>query len=438
MVTLLAAIGPAVLWPGDTPWTNDEPMLIVHAAEANQGRWLVSRGLSGNLGLSYGPLPTQIYQALLLLTHDPCLLVALRGLLCAGVTAISLLSLARTLRFSPWFAAAVCLAPNVYLFHRILWDATFIVPIGTLAFAAYASFLQAGSRKSFLLMLATTFALPLIHPQTLPLFVVLFGHLLWRHRPAFWKHRFGVLAVAAVLLTLNARYLQYAIFTVVTQGSQLVRNGQGTKISPLRAALTPLFAGDILCGDPFSVGDSRLGHLASLVATARLLASAAPILVWAGIAISALRLIWSFRRSPARLGAMGKRTRLPVEPLVHPKEHGQASTLAHGTQSVNDPPPRAPLTQCRLPSSPLESPWTFGPLRKDEIGTPSPGTPGEGGGEGPERFAQALTLTLSRSTGRGDQRLSRQGYSFQISTGGGEKKDSPSSSKTIPARPCSA
>ncbi len=53
--------------------------------------------------------------------------------------------------------------------------------------------------------------------------------------------------------------------------------------------------------------------------------------------------------------------------------------------------------------------------------TPSPGTPGEGGGEGPDRFAQALTLTLSRSTGRGDQRLTRRSYSFQSSTGGGRK-----------------
>ena len=296
MVTLLAAAGPAVLWPGDTPWTNDEPMLITQAVLANRNGRLVTRGLSGNLGLRYGPLPSQIYQALLFLTHDPCTLVALRGLLCAGVTAISLLWLAGTLRFSPWFAATVCLAPNVYLFHRILWDATFIVPIGTLAFAAYASFLKAGSQRSFLLMLASAFALPLIHPQTLPLFTVLIGHLLWRHHSAFWKHRFGVLAVAAVLLTLNGAYLGYAIVTVTTQATQLVRNGQGTRISPLRAAFTPLFAGDILCGDPFSIGDSRLGRFATIVAGARLAASAVQILVWAGMVITAIRTIRSFGR----------------------------------------------------------------------------------------------------------------------------------------------
>ncbi len=32
-------------------------------------------------------------------------------------------------------------------------------------------------------------------------------------------------------------------------------------------------------------------------------------------------------------GAMGKRTRLPVEPVANPRKHGQVSTLAHGTRS---------------------------------------------------------------------------------------------------------
>jgi len=298
LATLLIAIGPAVIWPGDVPWTNDEPILIVHAAQANQGMWLVSRGLTGSLGLSYGPLPTQIYQVLLLLTRDPCKLVALRGLLCAGVTGISLLWLARTLRFSPWFAAAVCLAPNVYLFHRILWDATFIIPIGTLAFAAYASFLQSGSRRPFLVMLASTFALPLIHPQTLPLFAALIGHLLWKHRPAVWKHRVGALVLAAALISLNAGYLRYAIATVLTHGSELVRTGQGTKISPFRAVFTPLLGGDILCGDPFPAGDSRPGLVAPIVTNAGMLARGVHVLVWLGIAVTALRVVRSIRIFP--------------------------------------------------------------------------------------------------------------------------------------------
>ena len=145
-ITLLAALLPAVLWPGDTPWTNDEPLLIAHALDANHAHRLANKGLLGSLRIHYGPLPTQIYQAMLLLTHDPVKMVAIRAVLCAGVTALALLWLARTLRFNPWFAAAVLLAPCVYLFNRILWDATFVVPLGTLATAAFASFLHTGSR----------------------------------------------------------------------------------------------------------------------------------------------------------------------------------------------------------------------------------------------------------------------------------------------------
>jgi hypothetical protein len=36
------------------------------------------------------------------------------------------------------------------------------------------------------------------------------------------------------------------------------------------------------------------------------------------------------RVSPGRLGAMGKRTRLPVEPRPDVGQHGQANTLDHG------------------------------------------------------------------------------------------------------------
>jgi len=54
--------------------------------------------------------------------------------------------------------------------------------------------------------------------------------------------------------------------------------------------------------------------------------------------------------------------------------------------------------------------WEGTPLYDDALFSPSPGTPGEGRGEGSVRnresssvFDRTLTLTLSRSTGRGDQ-----------------------------------
>src|SRR5688572_556206 len=183
VVTLLAALVPAVIWPGDTPWMNDEPAQIAKAFHANQARTLEHRGLKGSLGIHYGPLPTQIYQALLLLTHDPVKLVVLRAALCSGATALALLWLSRTLRLNPWFAACVVLAPFVWLWTRQLWDASFAIPIGAIALAAYASFLHTRSRWPLFLALLCALALPVIHFQDLPLAAVILGHALWRHRP---------------------------------------------------------------------------------------------------------------------------------------------------------------------------------------------------------------------------------------------------------------
>jgi hypothetical protein len=131
VVTLLAAVVPAVLWAGDVSWIQDEPRLLAKAFHANARGALESHGLNGNFGVPYGPLPTHIYQLLLLITHDPVTLAGMRAGACAGVTALGLLWLARALRLNPWFATAVVLAPYVWNFQRILWDASFAVPIGT-------------------------------------------------------------------------------------------------------------------------------------------------------------------------------------------------------------------------------------------------------------------------------------------------------------------
>src|SRR3954462_8805927 len=109
------------VWPGDTPWVNDEPNLIGNALRANAAHHLAPVGpfaplavnpapppapvgLFGSFGVPYGPLPTQIYQALLLLTHDPLTLVVIRAILCTGGTAAGLLWLRPAGRGPPPFA----------------------------------------------------------------------------------------------------------------------------------------------------------------------------------------------------------------------------------------------------------------------------------------------------------------------------------------------
>ena len=212
LLVFAMSVLPVVIWPGDVSWINDEPRLIAAAWHANHAHGLAIGGLWGNFSVRYGPLPTQIYQALLLFTHDPIALVVMRSLLCAGVTVFSLLWLARLLRFSPWFAAAVCLAPQVWAFQRMLWDASFGIPLGTLALAALAAFLQGRRMRHFTLALGAALFLPLIHPQGLPLCVGIGGALAWECRDQWRFYRRAAAWTIALVLAPNALYLAQALF----------------------------------------------------------------------------------------------------------------------------------------------------------------------------------------------------------------------------------
>ena len=244
---LLIALAPLLLWPGDIPWLIDEPRLIANAWHANQDGALATAGLAGNFGVRYGPLPTQIYQALLLATHDPATLVILRGLLCGGVTAFSLLWLARTLGLSACFAAPILLAPYITHFHRVLWDASFALPVGTLALAALADFVETKRVRSLRVCAVAAVVAPLIHPQALPLFIAIAAYLAWQHRAALRADRLALLGLGAVVLALHGVWFVKALGDVVwrLQHSGAAYPGGGSRAL---SALAPFLGGNLLTG----------------------------------------------------------------------------------------------------------------------------------------------------------------------------------------------
>lgn len=212
VVTMAAAVLPAVSRPGEISWLIDEPQLIARAFHANQSGRLAERGLVGNFGLSYGPTATQIYQLMLAVTHDPIVLARLRAGLCAGITALGLLWLARSLQLNPWFAAAVVLAPYLWVFQRILWDASFAIPVGTIALAAYAAFLRHGRLPTLPLALFCTLLLPFIHPQDLPLAAPILLHMAWRRRTLARMAGTTPLVVGVMLVVLAVVGLNFKYF----------------------------------------------------------------------------------------------------------------------------------------------------------------------------------------------------------------------------------
>ena len=282
-LVMLGAVIPAVLWPGDNLWTNDEPRLIANAWHSNAAWHPAWGGLWGNFGIRYGPLPTQIYQFLLCLTHDPLLLAALRGGICAAVTAASLLWLARSASLSPWFAGAVLVAPPVLQFQRLLWDASFTIPLGALALAALAAHLRGGALRCLVAAITSAAFLATIHPQALPLSAAVVGLLLWKHRPALRRHWKPIGIALAVFLALNAVFFGQLVHLIFTRLSGAVASGYPGGKAPHVAILAPFLGGRLLGApaDAYLPGgpDAWMQMLSSIIYP----------LCWAGIVLAAWR-----------------------------------------------------------------------------------------------------------------------------------------------------
>lgn len=295
LALVLLALVPVVLWPGDVSWLIDESRILATAWHANHDGQLADGGLYGNFGIRYGPLPTQIYQLLLLLTHDPIALVVLRGLLCAGGSAAALLWLARTLKLPAWFAAAILISPHVVAFHRILWDASFAMPIGALALAAFADFGKTQRPRSLRLCLVASVLLPLIHPQALALSVPILGWLGWRQRAALWSDRRALAVLGVIVFALHAAYLFQATGQLFARFSGSVEKGYPGGGSRALSALAPLLGGRLLCGADY------LESLASPLgprwpqSLAQWGARFIYPLIWLGIAVSARRVFLGWR-----------------------------------------------------------------------------------------------------------------------------------------------
>jgi hypothetical protein len=316
-LTLLLALVPSVLWPGDVPWIFDEPAEVAIALRANQAHTLAAKGLSGNFNLHYGPLPMHIYQVMLIFSHDPRVLVVLRAILCSLTTAGCLIWLGRTLRLTPWFPAAVVLAPQLWLNNRILWAASFAIPISVLALAAYASFLNRKGGAALIAALGAALALMFIHPQSAPLSLVILGHMLWRHRPDIWRHRVGVAVLLTILFILNVQYLWYAVPAVCKGMLWYAHEGYSlVRISRLQAFFGPFIGGRLFGGLDFQEAYRRVHGPEGLIRAIGLLSSMSIPLECLGVAA----IMWGGMgkyscpcSSPAQ--DMGKRVRLPMPPI---------------------------------------------------------------------------------------------------------------------------
>jgi hypothetical protein len=153
-VMLALALGVVLLWPGDVPWRIDDATFFKMAQShlsAPVTQTLTGQA-GGSTGLQYGALTTWIYRLALKLTHDFRWIVLSKALLTFGVVIFSVLQTAKILNL-PFSIFYVLLgSPFLYLYSRMFWDNSYLIPYSAILFWGAAEFFENQSKKGFLLI----------------------------------------------------------------------------------------------------------------------------------------------------------------------------------------------------------------------------------------------------------------------------------------------
>jgi hypothetical protein len=212
VAALIAACLVPLFWPGDVSFINDEPLLITSALAANARQSLAAMGLAGTFGFTYGPLPTWMYQVLVLVTRDLIVMVVIHAALIMVTTAGALWWVSKSLRLWPWFALVPLVSPYTWFYARVLWDNTLLIPLTSLAIAGYAAHLSAGpngSAAGLRVSLIALLLMPLVHLMAVALVLPLALHIVVTQWRSLWRHRISVAAIAVGIAVLAWPYWMY-------------------------------------------------------------------------------------------------------------------------------------------------------------------------------------------------------------------------------------
>lgn len=322
---LAAVVALPLVFPADAPFLNDEPLLIAAALDANAAGRLAERGLLGTAGVVYGPFPTWAFQFLLALTHHLPAVVVLRALAMLGATALGLWWLTRSLGLWRWFVPLALASPYQALYARLLWDNTWLMPLGALLLAGYADHLARGRRRGLLVAVAAGACMALTHLMSLPLLGAVALHALAFRRRELWRAAPLWLGVALAFAVLGWPYW-----------SSLAGGGIEQKFGNLRAWVYPLLAGR-------HFGALQLGYLfdpellqGPVLAAAGAVSALGYAALWGGLVLASLRMARAVRgkerATPAlQLGGIAV-TALLAQSVLHglSAKHTHAH-YAHGT-----------------------------------------------------------------------------------------------------------
>ncbi len=294
LTLVLLAVIPAVILPGDAPFINDDAWLLLNALGANDAGALATAGLMGTKGVRYGPLPTWIYQLMLLVTHDPVVLVLLHAVLLAGSIALAVYAVARVTKLYPWFAAVLVVSPYLWFYDRLLWDNSFNLALTALALSSYGAFLSHRSRIALTATVVLLFAAVLVHTMSIAFVVPMAAHMAIFERRALWRNKWLLLPVLLLLVGLSWEYWRdFARGPVQSGFDQAEPFYQSFLFALTGARLLGATGLGYFVGEGWEAGNP--------IVVPVVISSLLFPFAWAGICLAAVRIIQAIRRRSAEV-----------------------------------------------------------------------------------------------------------------------------------------
>ena len=202
----------SLLWIGDTPFINDEPLLLNIALKANEQGDFFTLGLMGTKGLQYGPVPIWFYRALLFVTHNIYVLAFLKTLLVFFANALGIYYFFRLLpRWNFHTAVLIFVSPFLWFYGRSLWDNCLNITLTLWGFVAYFYFFKT---RHFGWLSITVFCLAAafqVHLMSLPFIAAVTIHLIVFNRQFLCQNWKKILLLALCVSFFMKDYVYYLI-----------------------------------------------------------------------------------------------------------------------------------------------------------------------------------------------------------------------------------
>lgn len=201
-----------LLFIGDSAFINDEPFFVGLGYESlRSGDWM-QYGLTGRMGLQYGPYTAWFFGALLYFSYNLITVTVLKVILVSFLFLVASFWFWRLFKdnFSPLFILPVWLSSFFWYYSRSLWDLS--PGLVFLSFVGYLAFIK--EKKAWQLFLATVFIVLacLTHLMCLPLALAMLIHFIlffskeWV--PKNWK-KFSLIVLSSIVL--GGHYFLYLL-----------------------------------------------------------------------------------------------------------------------------------------------------------------------------------------------------------------------------------